>query len=133
MREEKALVATEFTVTPDPVALFCFSAATWNPHRIHYDADYARTVEGYPDVLVPGPMLGAWLLELADAWASAKGLIVADIEYRNIAPAYVDRTFVVGGRQTVSGTAISLEVFITEAKQTLCLGVVHTEPAETGR
>lgn len=127
--DENHVVAEGFTVTPDPVALFCFSAATWNPHRIHYDADYAREVEGYPDVLVPGPMLGAWLLELADAWAKAEGLAVASVEYRNVAPAYVNRTFEVSGREVASGHGVSLEVFVTEAEQRLCLGVVHTTPA----
>ncbi len=37
------------------VQLFLYSAATWNPHRIHYDAEYAR-FEGHPDVIVHGPL-----------------------------------------------------------------------------
>ncbi|WP_431941702.1 MaoC/PaaZ C-terminal domain-containing protein [Nocardia grenadensis] len=129
MTENPPEVPGEFTVTPDTIALFCFSAATWNPHRIHYDADYARTVEGYPDVLVPGPMLGAWLLELADAWAQGRGLVVAEIEYRNIAPAYVDRTLTVTGRESTTDSGVSLEVFVNEAERNLCLGVVRTAPA----
>ena len=40
--------------------LFLYSAATHNPHRIHYDRDYAA-VEGHPDIIVHGPLQGAWL------------------------------------------------------------------------
>ena len=36
------------TITTDPVSLFRYSALTFNPHRIHYDRDYAMRVEGYP-------------------------------------------------------------------------------------
>ncbi|MFD4972430.1 hypothetical protein [Streptomyces sp. NPDC058424] len=48
-----------FRITPTTAQLFCFSAVTWNPHRIHYDAPYARDVEGHDGVLVHGPLLGA--------------------------------------------------------------------------
>ena len=41
------------TVTVEETQLFFFSAATYNGHRIHYDKEWARTVEGYDDVLVP--------------------------------------------------------------------------------
>ncbi|MEM6823928.1 MAG: MaoC family dehydratase N-terminal domain-containing protein, partial [Pseudomonadota bacterium] len=41
----------------DPVTLFRYSALTFNGHRIHYDADYARGVEGYPGLVVHGPLL----------------------------------------------------------------------------
>ena len=47
--------------TPGAVDLFRFSAATGNAHRIHYDADYTRTEEGYPDLVVHGPFTAARL------------------------------------------------------------------------
>ena len=50
-------------VTPSPTQLFRYSALTFNGHRIHYDADYARDVEGYPGLIVHGPLLGTLLLE----------------------------------------------------------------------
>lgn len=50
---------------PDVVDLFRFSAATFNSHRIHYDLDYARTVEGYPQLVVHGPFTAAKLHGLA--------------------------------------------------------------------
>lgn len=48
----------------DPVALFRFSALTFNAHRIHYDRDYAVGTEGYPDLLVHGPYLATLLMDL---------------------------------------------------------------------
>ncbi|HEY7840756.1 MAG TPA: MaoC family dehydratase N-terminal domain-containing protein, partial [Gammaproteobacteria bacterium] len=51
-------------ITPDPVMLFRFSALTFNGHRIHYDDPYARR-EGYPGLVVHGPLLAILLLDLA--------------------------------------------------------------------
>lgn len=51
-------------VTPDPVLLFRYSALTFNGHRIHYDRDYATSVEGYPGLVVHGPLIATLLLDL---------------------------------------------------------------------
>jgi hydroxyacyl-ACP dehydratase HTD2-like protein with hotdog domain len=48
--------------TPSHLQLFLFSAATANPHRIHYDQSYARS-EGYPDVIVQAHLHAAFLYE----------------------------------------------------------------------
>lgn len=50
---------------PDSVDLFRFSAATFNCHRIHYDLDYARSAEGYPQLVVHGPFTAAKLYAFA--------------------------------------------------------------------
>ena len=50
-------------VTPDPVALFRYSALTFNGHRIHYDRDYARDVEGYPGLVVHAPYAATLLMD----------------------------------------------------------------------
>ncbi len=52
------------TVTPDPVLLFRFSALTFNAHRIHYDRPYAINEEGYPGLIVHGPLTAVMLLDL---------------------------------------------------------------------
>ena len=52
-------------VRPDPVLLFRYSALTGNGHRIHYDLDYVTRVEGYPGLVVHGPLQATWLAELA--------------------------------------------------------------------
>jgi 3-methylfumaryl-CoA hydratase len=52
------------TVVPDPTLLFRFAALTFNAHRIHYDRTYATTVEGYPGLVVQGPLTAMLLMEL---------------------------------------------------------------------
>ena len=51
-------------ITPDPTLLFRFSALTFNAHRIHYDRTYATTMEGYPGLVVHGPLTAVLLMEL---------------------------------------------------------------------
>ena len=51
-------------VVPDPVLLFRYSALTFNGHRIHYDRTYASEVEGYPGLVVHGPLIATLLLDL---------------------------------------------------------------------
>ena len=50
-------------VTPDSTQLFRFSALTFNAHRIHYDRDYCRDVEGYPGLVVQGPFTAMLLMD----------------------------------------------------------------------
>lgn len=52
------------TIEPDVVLLFRYSALTFNGHRIHYDRDFARTAEGYPGLVVHGPLLATLMVEL---------------------------------------------------------------------
>jgi 3-methylfumaryl-CoA hydratase len=53
------------TLIPDITQLFRFSALTFNAHRIHYDRNYARDVEGYPGLVVQGPYTAMLLMDLA--------------------------------------------------------------------
>jgi 3-methylfumaryl-CoA hydratase len=50
-------------IAPDPVMLFRYSALTFNSHRIHYDRDYSRNVEGYPGLVIQGPLVATLLLD----------------------------------------------------------------------
>lgn len=52
------------TITPDPVLLFRYSALTFIGHRIHYDYPYTTAVEGYPGLVVHGPLQATMLLDL---------------------------------------------------------------------
>jgi 3-methylfumaryl-CoA hydratase len=72
-------------VAADPVLLFRFSALTYNGHRIHYDRDYATTAEGYPDLVVHGPLLALLALELPRLHAPDR--TVTALEYRLLRPA----------------------------------------------
>lgn len=78
----------ERTLTPGPTLLFRYSALTFNTHRIHYDLAWARDVEGYPGLVVHGPLMAALLLDLADRMAGPDAL--ADFAFRAVAPAFAD-------------------------------------------
>jgi len=92
------------------VQLFLYSAATWNPHRIHYDVDYAR-FEGHPDVIVHGPLQGAWLGQYVTDWAGPQGRILS-LSWQNRASALPELDYEFRGRVTaVEGDVVSLDVW----------------------
>ncbi|WP_092497410.1 acyl dehydratase [Meinhardsimonia xiamenensis] len=68
----------------DAVTLFRYSALTFNGHRIHYDADYCREVEGYPGLVVHGPLLAQMLIDLASREAGP----LAAFRFRATAPLF---------------------------------------------
>lgn len=79
------------TVLPDPVLLFRYSALTGNGHRIHYDMDYVRGVEGYPGLVVHGPLQATWLAGLlarANRLAISPDRTVASFSFRGLRPAF---------------------------------------------
>lgn len=100
--------------TPDNVQNFMYSAAIWNAHRIHFDHPYATEVEGYPGIVMSGPMLGDWLTQCVIEWLDGKGRMT-HLEYSNRKAAYIGETVTSGGRVVSvdhdSGTA-TLEIFI---------------------
>jgi hydroxyacyl-ACP dehydratase HTD2-like protein with hotdog domain len=65
------------SVTVDETQMFFFSAATYNGHRIHYDKTWATEVEGYPDILVHGPLQAALLARAVTDWAGPDGRLVS--------------------------------------------------------
>jgi 3-methylfumaryl-CoA hydratase len=93
-------------VRTDPVLLFRFSALTYNGHRIHYDRDYATSAEGYPDLVIHGPLLALLALELPRV--HAPGAAVREFEYRLVRPAFAPATIVATARRTAEGADISV-------------------------
>lgn len=92
------------TVTPDPVLLFQYSAITYNTHRIHYDHPYATGIEGYPGLVVHGPLTATLLMDLLAS--NLPGRQVAEFKVTAMRPLYVVASFeVVGG---VAGNAFQL-------------------------
>jgi 3-methylfumaryl-CoA hydratase len=77
------------TVTPDEILLFRFSALTFNAHRIHYDRAYATAVEGYPDLVVHGPLQA--ILLAGHLRAACPGAAIRTFTCRGLAPAFVGR------------------------------------------
>jgi len=78
------------TITPTQVMLFRYSALTFNAHRIHYDVDYARTVEGYDGLVVHGPLVATLLVDLA---TRTYGFQPRRFDFRAVAPITDDSTF----------------------------------------
>lgn len=93
-------------VQTDPVLLFRFSALTANSHRIHYDAPYARDEEGYPGLLVHGPLLALLMLELPRRQAPESR--VRSLSYRLRRPVFAGEHLAVCG--TPSGSEADLHV-----------------------
>jgi 3-methylfumaryl-CoA hydratase len=119
------------TVQPGNVQLFCYSAVTWNPHRIHYDAPYTTEVEGHPGLVVQGPLIGSWLLEVAQRWVDSWG-VVQGSSYRNVASAYAGERLVVGGEVVDAGAEPSARIRVTKDDGTVvCEGSVTARRAET--
>lgn len=83
--EEGRVVAS---VVPDPVMLFRYSALTFNGHRIHYDLAYARDVEGYPGLVVHGPLIATLLLRVCAA--ARRSERVRTFSFRGLAPTFAD-------------------------------------------
>lgn len=92
------------------VQLFLYSAATWNPHRIHYDVDYAR-FEGHPDIIVHGPLQGAWLSQYVTDWAGPAGRML-ELRWQNRASAVPEVDYQFNGRVTaIEDDRVTLEVW----------------------
>jgi len=91
-------------VRPDPVLLFRFSALTFNAHRIHYDRAYATGIEGYPGLVVHGPLMAVLLLDLLCREAPEARL--AAFDYRARAPLFDDAPFTVSGAPNGEGATL---------------------------
>lgn len=79
--------ARQQAVRADAVMLFRYSAATFNGHRIHYDADYCRGVEGYPGLVVHGPLIATLLLGFVEN-TLAPGNFVRSFRFRAKRPTF---------------------------------------------
>lgn len=93
------------TIQPDPRLLFRFSALTFNAHRIHYDRAYAQEQEGYPGLVVHGPLNAMLLADLVDRHDERP---IAEFTFRGVAPLFNLAPFRLLGRP--GGAHIELEV-----------------------
>lgn len=88
-------------VTPDPVLLFRYSALTFNSHRIHYDRPWATEVEGYPGLVVHGPLTTALLVDFARDANPGRRIVAYTTQAR--APLFDTAPFELRGRPTACG------------------------------
>jgi hydroxyacyl-ACP dehydratase HTD2-like protein with hotdog domain len=106
--------------TPSSVQLFAFSAATWNSHRIHYDAEFARS-EGYSDILVQSHLHACFLLQAVHGvWGP--DLRVERFGWQNRAPAVPGDELTVSGRVAqIDGDRIELVLEERNQRGELCV------------
>ena len=91
--------------------LFLYSAASFNPHRIHYDRAYAN-FEGHDDLVVHGPLQGSWLTQFVTDWAGPRARLLS-IEWQNRASAFVGDELIFAGTVTaidLANTSVELEI-----------------------
>ena len=84
-------------IVPDPVLLFRYSALTFNGHRIHYDRSYVTDVEGYPGLVVHGPLIATLLLDNLRRYAWNAN--VRRFEFKAVHPLFDIEPFTVCGRE----------------------------------
>lgn len=118
--------------TPDNVQLMLYNAVLWNGHRIHFDLPYATEVEGYPGLVLAGPMLGDWLHQVVDEWLGDKGVITS-VNYSNRGASYVGDTLTAGATITAYNSEtgeLTLDVFIKNAEgEVVAPGVIGAKLA----
>jgi 3-methylfumaryl-CoA hydratase len=93
-------------IIPDETLLFQYSALGFNTHKIHLDRDYARNVEGLPDLVVNG---GLTTLLLTEFIRTNLAFEITQVQVKHIAPLYCGRTMTLAANR--NGTDWQLKVF----------------------
>ena len=84
-------------IVPDAVLLFRYSALTFNGHRIHYDRKYVTEVEGYPGLIVHGPLIATLLMDLLRRHAPEAQ--VGSFKFKAVRPIFDLHPFKVNGQR----------------------------------
>ncbi|WP_234822605.1 FAS1-like dehydratase domain-containing protein [Palleronia aestuarii] len=103
VEEEDEPVAMSREILPGAALLFRYSALTFNAHRIHYDLAYARDIEGYPALVVHGPLIATQLGAIA---ARCFGRPLRTFEFRSVAPVFADGVYRLEARHTAEGLSL---------------------------
>jgi hydroxyacyl-ACP dehydratase HTD2-like protein with hotdog domain len=121
--------------TYSALELFLFSAATWNPHRVHYDQDYTRGVAGEPELLVQGPLQAAHMFQFLREILAEEVSIFA-LEYRHRAVLHAGDPVRIGGRLVAGGpAAATVEMWVESSRsgQRTTTGLAHLRRTVTHR
>ena len=105
-KEPENDTAWERIVHPDDVLLFRYSALTFNGHRIHYDRRYATEVEGYPGLVVHGPLIATLLVDLVRS--NLPAAVITRFEFRAVNPIFDTGKFSVCGKPEENGRIVRL-------------------------
>ncbi|PRY04898.1 MaoC family dehydratase N-terminal domain-containing protein [Paraburkholderia sp. BL25I1N1] len=93
-------------IDADAVMLFRYSALTFNGHRIHYDYPYVTEVEGYPGLIVHGPLIATLLVDLVRREQPQATL--QSFAFKAVRPTFAGRAFTVCGKPSADGKIIEL-------------------------
>ncbi len=94
------------TVDADAVMLFRYSALTFNGHRIHYDYPYVTEVEGYPGLIVHGPLIATLLVDLVRR--EQPNAVLQSFAFKALRPTFAGQPFTVCGKPSADGKTIDL-------------------------
>jgi len=112
LKEGQQLPARTHTATN--VSLFCYNAAVWNPHRIHYDQHYTTELERPPGIVIDGPLQGDWISQVVLNWIGDDADLT-QFSYANRQAAYLGETLTSGGSVTSideASRSVALVLFI---------------------
>jgi 3-methylfumaryl-CoA hydratase len=98
--------AWQRVVVPDDVLLFRYSALTFNGHRIHYDRQYVTQVEGYPGLIVHGPLIATLLMDLVRR--NAPQADIAAFRFKAVRPTFDLNPFQLNGQVDGDGKSVRL-------------------------
>jgi 3-methylfumaryl-CoA hydratase len=93
-------------IVPDDVLLFRYSALTFNGHRIHYDRKYVTEVEGYPGLIVHGPLIATLLMDLLRTHLPDAS--VQSFRFKAVRPTFDLHPFRVNGAPQADGKTVRL-------------------------
>ena len=93
-------------ITPDDVLLFRYSALTFNGHRIHYDRQYVTEVEGYPGLIVHGPLIATLLVDLVRR--QVPGAVIKSFSFKAVRPTFDLHPFKLNGQPSANGKTVGL-------------------------
>lgn len=94
------------TIDADAVMLFRYSALTFNGHRIHYDYPYVTEVEGYPGLIVHGPLIATLLVDLVRR--EQPDAVVQSFAFKALRPTFAGLAFTVCGKPAADGRTVDL-------------------------
>ena len=94
------------SITPDDVLLFRYSALTFNGHRIHYDRKYVTEVEGYPGLIVHGPLIATLLMDLVRR--QVPGARLKSFSFKAVRPTFDLHPFTLNGKPSADGKQVLL-------------------------
>ncbi len=102
----EAGAAWQREIVPDAVLLFRYSALTFNGHRIHYDRQYVTEVEGYPGLIVHGPLIATLLVDLVRR--HAPGAFIRSFSFKALRPTFDQHPMRLNGQPSADGKTVRL-------------------------